>query len=577
MTKPNQPALRNLASGDVLFREGEVGDFAYQIVKGKIEICKFTGEEYVTLSLLKKGALFGEMALIDKQPRSAMARATEDTIVKEIDKGALLSYLKNSPQTAFSMMQQLASYARNANEKLTVDAFESSDQEENNDDEKKNTESKKLTKEEIEKQEKQQKMNELLDEFDSDIDQINSKQVPKPVRYTIYAFASLILFLIAWSTISEIDTTITAKGKITTIVPNIEVQSNYKSVVKEVLVKKGQQVKEGEALVIFDDILQKADKRKLNYQLNVIEAKLDRLQKQSLLRNDNDVGNPIDNRQNTIFKDKKEQYLAKSASLKKSISSTLDDLKFIEEQLDIQRKLEASKQSLFELDLVSESQVLAERNKTLSLEKEYTKTSNKLSELKSSKEEYMSKWFGGINDEVVTLEDQRMALQEDIKKLERQQTDVIVRAPSSGMVLNLHSLYPGSVINPGNAVVTLVPTGVELLTIFDVDPSDIGKLIPDTSVKIQLSALPATKHGELKGKVTYISADTVDKDVDGKDGNFYRARVEITENELRDTPPGFNLMPGMKVSGKIRVGKRRLITYFIYPLVRTLGNSFEEP
>ena len=189
----------------------------------------------------------------------------------------------------------------------------------------------------------------------------------------------------------------------------------------------------------------------------------------------------------------------------------------------------------------------------------------------------MSKWFGGINDEVVTLEDQRMALQEDIKKLERQQTDVIVRAPSSGMVLNLHSLYPGSVINPGNAVVTLVPTGVELLTIFDVDPSDIGKLIPDTSVKIQLSALPATKHGELKGKVTYISADTVDKDVDGKDGNFYRARVEITENELRDTPPGFNLMPGMKVSGKIRVGKRRLITYFIYPLVRTLGNSFEEP
>ena len=126
-----KPSLRNLASGDVLFREGEVGDFAYQVVKGKIEVCKFNGDEYITLAILEKGALFGEMALIDKQPRSAMARAVNESTVKEIDKDALLGYLKNSPQTAFNMMQQLASYARNANEKLSIDAFSSSE----NDDE----------------------------------------------------------------------------------------------------------------------------------------------------------------------------------------------------------------------------------------------------------------------------------------------------------------------------------------------------------------------------------------------------------------------------------------------------------
>ena len=130
--KTIQPAVRNLAAGDVLFREGEVGDFAYQVVKGKIEVCKFNGDEYVTLSILEKGALFGEMALIDKQPRSAMARATEEATVKEIDQDALLGYLKNSPQTAFNMMQQLASYARNANEKLSVDAFQSGNENENN-------------------------------------------------------------------------------------------------------------------------------------------------------------------------------------------------------------------------------------------------------------------------------------------------------------------------------------------------------------------------------------------------------------------------------------------------------------
>ena len=570
--KTIQPAIRNLAAGDVLFREGEVGDFAYQIVKGKIEVCKFNGDEYVTLSILEKGSLFGEMALIDKQPRSAMARATEEATVKEIDQEALLGYLKNSPQTAFNMMQQLASYARNANEKLSVDAFQSdSDNESNmNDDDDQSEEAQKS-------KFKKKMMNELLDEFDDDIDRIKAAGVPKSVKMSVFSFGFLILFLITWGTISEIDTTITASGKITTVVPNVEVQSNYNSVVKEILVKKGESVNQGDPLVVFDATLQKADKMKLNYQLSVLNSKIDRLKKQSLLRTNTSVKNPNDERQSRIFKDKRDQYLAKIASLNQQIGSTEDDLKFIKEQLQIQKKLEESKVELFELDLVAEAQVLAEKNKRLSLEKEFTKTSNKLSELKSNRKEYNSQFFGGINDELVGLEDQRMSMQEDLKKLERQQTDVTVRAPSNGMILDLHSLYPGAVITQGKSVVTLVPTGVELLTIFDVDPSDISKLIPDTSVKIQLNALPAQKHGELKGKLIYVSADTIDKNVDGNPGNFYRARAQITENELKETPPGFNLMPGMKVSGKFKVGQRRLITYFIYPLIRTLGNSFAEP
>ena len=255
-TKTSQPALRNLAAGDVLFREGEVGDFAYQIVKGKIEVCKFNGDEYVTLSILEKGALFGEMALIDKQPRSAMARASEEAVVKEIDKEALLGFLKNSPQTAFNMMQQLASYARNANEKLSVDAFSSG----NDETDVENDQNIKMTEEEKKKYEKSKMMNELLDEFDDDIDRIKSSQVPKSVKYSVFSFAFLIVFLIIWGTISEIDTTITATGKITTVVPNVEVQSNYDSVVKEIFVKKGQSVNEGEPLIAFDSTLQKAER-----------------------------------------------------------------------------------------------------------------------------------------------------------------------------------------------------------------------------------------------------------------------------------------------------------------------------
>ncbi len=83
------------------------------------------------------------------------------------------------------------------------------------------------------------------------------------------------------------------------------------------------------------------------------------------------------------------------ASLDQQISSTEDDLTFIKEQLDIQKKLEDSKKELFDLDLVAEAQVLGEKNKRLSLEKEFTKTSNKLSELKSNRKEYTSQFLEG--------------------------------------------------------------------------------------------------------------------------------------------------------------------------------------
>ena len=160
-----------------------------------------------------------------------------------------------------------------------------------------------------------------------------------------------------------------------------------------------------------------------------------------------------------------------------------------------------------------------------------------MSELKSNRKEYNSQFFGGINDELVGLEDQRMSMQEDLKKLERQQTDVTVRAPSDGMILDLHSLYPGAVITQGKSVVTLVPTGVELLTIFDVDPSDISKLIPDTSVKIQLNALPAQKHGELKGKLIYVSVSHLIT-ISMETQEILQSQSQITENELKDIPPG---------------------------------------
>ncbi|MCP4898112.1 MAG: cyclic nucleotide-binding domain-containing protein, partial [bacterium] len=67
--------------GAVIFREGEAGETAFVIESGGVEISAFRGDTKVVIATLGEGELFGEMALIDGQVRSATARATTNTIL----------------------------------------------------------------------------------------------------------------------------------------------------------------------------------------------------------------------------------------------------------------------------------------------------------------------------------------------------------------------------------------------------------------------------------------------------------------------------------------------------------------
>ena len=120
-----QAVLRTLAAGDVLFEEGDVGNVAYVVESGVIEICRFTGEEYITLVELKKGALFGEMALIDDGPRSATAIASGEAVVRQIGKKEFMQHLRSSPDSAFKMMQGLVEIIRKLNDKILLDSWDS--------------------------------------------------------------------------------------------------------------------------------------------------------------------------------------------------------------------------------------------------------------------------------------------------------------------------------------------------------------------------------------------------------------------------------------------------------------------
>jgi CRP-like cAMP-binding protein len=99
----------SLPKGEVLFRKGDHGSSFYIIVKGliKIGVTSRVGHE-VTLALLRSGDFFGEMALLDEQPRSADATAVEDTLLYVLEHDDFFSFLFQNENAVRSILRALS-------------------------------------------------------------------------------------------------------------------------------------------------------------------------------------------------------------------------------------------------------------------------------------------------------------------------------------------------------------------------------------------------------------------------------------------------------------------------------------
>ena len=72
--------------GHVIFKEGSNGDWIYVVEEGEVEISKIVDGKRIVVETLKEGDIFGEMAYIDKTPRSATATAKGKTLVGVLDR-----------------------------------------------------------------------------------------------------------------------------------------------------------------------------------------------------------------------------------------------------------------------------------------------------------------------------------------------------------------------------------------------------------------------------------------------------------------------------------------------------------
>ena len=104
--------------GEVIVRQGDEGNCMYVIQAGKVEVIKEERDQQISLGVLGKGEFFGEMALFERESRSATVLAQGETRILTIDKRTLLRRIQEDPTLAFQLLEKLSQRIRELNAKL---------------------------------------------------------------------------------------------------------------------------------------------------------------------------------------------------------------------------------------------------------------------------------------------------------------------------------------------------------------------------------------------------------------------------------------------------------------------------
>jgi len=158
-----------------------------------------------------------------------------------------------------------------------------------------------------------------------------------------------------------------------------------------------------------------------------------------------------------------------------------------------------------------------------------------------------------------------LALAGELRKAERRHELRVLRAPVDGTVQQLAVASVGAVVTPAEVLLTVVPNDVALEIEANVSNQDAGFVYAGQAVEVKVDSFPFTRYGLLRGRVEHVAADAVPTP-DGAAG--FPARISLASDAFRIDGKTRRINPGMRVSAEIRTGERRLIDFFLSPVMR---------
>jgi CRP-like cAMP-binding protein len=104
--------------GQVIFKEGEAGECMFIIHEGEVRITKKVQDKETTLAIFGPGEFFGEMAIIDNEPRSASATSAGDSKIIILNREVFENQIKSNPKIIMSILKKMSKRLRNADRQI---------------------------------------------------------------------------------------------------------------------------------------------------------------------------------------------------------------------------------------------------------------------------------------------------------------------------------------------------------------------------------------------------------------------------------------------------------------------------
>jgi adhesin transport system membrane fusion protein len=124
------------------------------------------------------------------------------------------------------------------------------------------------------------------------------------------------------------------------------------------------------------------------------------------------------------------------------------------------------------------------------------------------------------------------------------------------------------VVQPGEAIMEVLPTDEQLLVEAKVKPKDVAFLVPGMRAKVKFTAYDYTIYGDLTGTLEQISADTIEEDTTRGKEYFYQIQVRTERNYLQHNGKHLPIRPGMIAEVDVLGGKRTVMSYLLKPLIK---------
>lgn len=416
---------------------------------------------------------------------------------------------------------------------------------------------------------------------------------PKVVRMVSLGICAMVGITLVFAALMSMDIVVTAQGHVSASGKSKVIQPLDAGVVKAIAVRDGQTVKAGDVLLELDATATLADRDRL--QREAQETQADVLRLNALLSGKGEWAQAPDlpaamvSNQQAVLASRRTEQDSRMAALDADIARRTADrdaiaanIAQLRTSLPLVRQKHEMREELASTGHIAKTGVIETRLELLNMEKELSVQGNRLNESTASlnaavqqRKQAQAEFRARASAELVDATRKHDAARQELVKATQRRDLQTLRSPIDGVVQQLAVTTVGGVVTQAQPLMTIVPHNAVLEVEAQVMNRDIGHLKVGQRVINKVETFDFTRFGYIEGTVQWVGTDAVN---DPKLGPVYPVRIQLSKTETPNVVNGLRgtVTAGMSVSSDIRTGERRMIEYFIAPMLRYKQEALRE-